>query len=335
MRSHLKFGCILSIAASISACSGGNTEGIETTNEALSEASFAEDMSAEVAKGTSAEAATDAMGNFELVKQNATAVQFTQLDSGALMVDASEGKVLLPVPQKARTFASRKEFIAFAKKNLGAKEVFDKAGNVAGLEGTVEQYGTPVTLDENGKSVVMIDDTIATYLGGNDGFVTVEGQDVCLTAKCATEKAQFEGKQMQELKPLGSRTECSGSLCINGGTFMNHFWFYHRAGAWTDVAGRSWLCTLFGWLCPIPADELYVSATYVKSDGGRWGFHESRVPRTDHIEISRWALDFWLFRVGDGDLVASDGVCGRHSGRRGNDSVSFSTSEGNTHGSCP
>jgi hypothetical protein len=124
-------------------------------------------------------------------------------------------------------------------------------------------------------------------------------------------------------------------LCVAGGTFKYQFLLYRSAGAWTDVSGRSWLCTLFGWLCPTPADELYASAIYVKGDGSRWGFHESRVPRTTHIEISRWALDFWFFRVGDGNLVDTDGVCGRHSGRRGNDFVSFSTGEGNTHGSCP
>ncbi|MFZ5892404.1 MAG: hypothetical protein ACOY0T_15195 [Myxococcota bacterium] len=348
MRSYIKATCsLIAIANVLSACSGENPDAFGSSQSALSSDPSAQATATNASSAiplpqtqtTTTNLAADelmaSLGNFELIKQNATSVQFSKLNEGVLQLDATEGKVMLPVPQKARTFATQKEFVAFAKEQLGAVEVFDKEGNLTGLQGTVEQFGVPVMLDDANKSVTVIEDPIAAFLGGNDGFVTIEGKDLCLTDQCASEKGQFP-KLNEEVQPLGSRMVCSGSLCLHGGTYKNQYLNYHRGGAWTDVSGVHILCTWFGWFCPTAADELYGSATYVKSNGGRWGFQESRVPRTSHVEVSRWAIDWWIFgRSGDWDLVDTVGVCGRHTGRRGNDTVSFSTSEGNTFGSCP
>lgn len=344
---------LVAVTAVLSACSGESTEPIDNAEGALStspaptlsaskSAATATALSAATPTLTAAAApeagtcADEATPSFDLVKQNATPVKLAKVSDGVLRLDASEGKVMMPTPQKARSFASQKEFVAFAKEQLGAVEVFDKDGKLTGLRGTLEQFGVPVTLDETKKSVNVVADPVATFLGGNDGFVTVEGKDLCLTEKCASEKGQFAANASSEVQPLGSRTVCAGSLCLNGGTYKMQILNYHRGGAWTDVSGVSLLCSWFGWFCPAPADELYVAATYAKTNGTRWGFQEARVPRTAHVEVSRWAIDWWIFgRSGDGDLVETEGVCGRHTGRRGNDNVSFTTSEGNTHGACP
>jgi|GEM_PF-6066762 len=273
---------------------------------------------------------------YEAVVKDGTPAKLGDDGKGGLLVDATGTAVILDVPSAPLSFATGKDFAGYAAK-YKAKPIFDKNGNVVGIEGAVTQLGNVVTLDHKNKKANLVADPIASLLGGTAGYVTVGKQLVCLTEECAKQNQQL-APATGTTKPLGSRTVCRGSLCLSIGSFNTNILNYKNFGGFTDVSGGFLpiLCAWFGWFCPAGADELMVRPTYIKNDGARWGTHEARRAGAAHVEQSRWAVDFGFFAIGDGDIRSTSGVCTEHFGRRGNDVISGEfTSEGNTRGQCP
>src|SRR6266849_5384850 len=66
-----------------------------------------------------------------------------------IYLDATGGKVMHPLPNGQRNFASASEFATFLQQNLNATPLYDSAGNVVGASGKLLQFGNTYYVDAN------------------------------------------------------------------------------------------------------------------------------------------------------------------------------------------
>src|SRR6266568_3460566 len=95
--------------------------------------------------------------------------------SGTILLDASGGNVMHPLPSSQRDFASPAEFATFLQQNLNATPMYDSAGNVVGVIVSLLRIGDTYYPDTSTNTIKLITDPIGAFIGGIPAQFTVAG----------------------------------------------------------------------------------------------------------------------------------------------------------------
>lgn len=131
----------------------------------------------------------------------------------------------------SQQFDSWEALFNFLGRNLGAKLIYDEAGDLIGASGNYLRSGE--VLFGDGGERFDSHDYIASYLGGRSGTVRIGDEDIVLPANNAT------ADDFQNLRV----TDCVGESCIAGESWVTHeplapFTFYHAVGGrTTQISG--------------------------------------------------------------------------------------------------
>ena len=95
--------------------------------------------------------------------------------SGTILLDASGGNVMHPLPSSQRNFASPADFAFFLQQNLNGTPTYDSAGNVVGVSTRLLQIGNTYYIDTSTNTIKPITDPIGAFIGGIPAQFTVAG----------------------------------------------------------------------------------------------------------------------------------------------------------------
>lgn len=114
------------------------------------------------------------------------------VSTATALIDATDGKVLFPMPRERRSFADESEMLRFIIETFGADEVTtDERGNPVSARGSYGQHGTSY-FEQDGIRY-RVSDAMAAFIGGVSGVIELGGELVCLDADgdCVTDRASY------------------------------------------------------------------------------------------------------------------------------------------------
>jgi|GEM_PF-3196589 len=282
---------------------------------------------------------------------------------GELVIDATDGRSMLPTVDRDLTFKSRRELFEWAIEYLNGQPVYDEQKKLVGVQGEITQYGTLTRVDERTREVQPVADPIEAILGGKTGYMSLEGENKCIDeVRCGKEKktelptppgvklASLDFPPTLVSHAPGGRTACNSanSYCIRGESWKTNWWFYRSIGAETQQKRggyrvEHYFCWKWGfipWSCSrkVGSNELFVDATYfVQGLAGLVGFTQSRSCRNcESVKHKFWSIFVTVTLPGPsiGTACTAEceikGVCGRHSGF-GPEGSAFTTTGAGSH----
>ena len=101
-------------------------------------------------------------------------ITFSADASGNLVIDGS-GSGTFPMAGYRRAFSSSQELAQFCINNLNATAVYDSAGTLIGVKGTLISTNYATYYNSSGQ-LVRVDDPILSFLGGTTGTIVVGDQ---------------------------------------------------------------------------------------------------------------------------------------------------------------
>lgn len=127
---------------------------------------------------------------------------------GVLLVDARNDRAAFPTIQGEFAFSDRPEFLTFMKDVLNAK-LYPNDVNPDGFELEVRMFGKPWMYDSLTSTVIPVNDPLTTFLGGETGFLTIEGKRECVNLDICGNQGPLEA--------YGATTVAGGLLGLEPG----------------------------------------------------------------------------------------------------------------------
>lgn len=166
-------------------------------------------------------------------------VEFLFGEPGQLTIDASEGKAVLPTLIEPLKFKDWRQFGSFLKEVFNARVEHGDAERPPLVDLRYTVIGAPLYVDPETETVYQVDDPIAEFIGGPDGWIYVNGAPYCFNLRLCGEEAGYEPEaaggraSLQSLSPLytprpGLRPllpPIFGSLQIAGESGVSEFLF--------------------------------------------------------------------------------------------------------------
>lgn len=181
---------------------------------------------------------------------------------GELIVDASDGKVALPIPERGLRFDTEQDLYRYLIDELHALPAYDRDGRLVGARGTRIDLGEPYYGDPISKTAVAIDDPLVALIGGPEATVYIAGKPHCLDpAICGDLRYAVTNPD----------EECDDGFCAEGSSYSTKLWFYVAHGGKTKrTAGGYVTESRFCWKGYIPwvctrtfgSNELRVAASF-------------------------------------------------------------------------
>ena len=149
------------------------------------------------------------------------------MPSPTIVLDASAGNIMQPLPDGQRSFASSADLATFLQQNLNAIPVYDGAGNVIGAYGNVLKIGTTYYLDAN-NNVQPATEPISAFIGGLGAQFTVAG----VAYSTGVQGQDVAGPQATASAPSDVFQCNQFGECISGHSWNTHTFghFYNNVG---------------------------------------------------------------------------------------------------------
>lgn len=135
-------------------------------------------------------------------------VEFLFGEPGQLTIDASEGKAVLPTLIEPLEFKDWRQFGSFLEEVFNARVEHGDAERPPLVDLTYTVIGAPLYVDPETETVYQVEDPIAEFIGGPDGWIYVNGAPYCFNLRLCGEEAGYEpgaaGRRasLQSLSPL-------------------------------------------------------------------------------------------------------------------------------------
>jgi hypothetical protein len=238
--------------------------------------------------------------------------------SNTIVLDASAGKLMQPLPSGQRNFASASEFATFLQTSLSAIPVYDGAGNVIGASGNILRIGRTYYLDST-NTIRPITEPISAFIGGIPATFTVAG----VTYNTGIQGQDYLVPQRVMSVPTDVY-ECNRyGECISGHSWNKH-WIGHiydsvgvevdqETGGYQESLSVCW-AFIFPYPCITSSGTNTLSLTgYLWADpiSPRWSTNSTQSNVT-HIELNSWSVCF-IGSCGPGDASSLVGACEAHS----------------------
>jgi len=242
------------------------------------------------------------------------------MPSPTIVLDASAGNIMQPLPDGQRSFASSADLATFLQENLNAIPVYDGAGNVIGTYANVLKIGTTYYLDAN-NNVQPATEPISAFIGGLGAQFTVAG----VAYSTGVQGQDVAGPQATASAPSDVFQCNQFGECISGHSWNTHTFghFYNNVGIEVDQeTGGYQESHSFCWKGPCPFCIPWIctnssGTNQLHLDGELWNpgafsgepFNQTSSNVT-HIEYNAWSICFTAEPCGDaGNLV---GACEEH-----------------------
>lgn len=119
-------------------------------------------------------------------------VEFLFGEPGQLTIDASEGKAVLPTLIEPLKFEDWKQFGMFLEEVFNARVEHGDAERPPLVDLTYTVIGAPLYVDRETETVYEVEDPIAEFIGGPDGWIYVKEAPYCFNLRLCGEEAGYE-----------------------------------------------------------------------------------------------------------------------------------------------
>ena len=278
---------------------------------------------------------------------------------GMLVIDASESGTHVPMPERGRHFSSEQDLFRSLQTHLGGVPIMDKkTSKVIGVGGEIIQYGrlmTMVGVNDKRRAPREVEDVVAEFLGGQDGYFIVQNKGVADSTFCVDptrctvtgvqKSARDSVQRPQKSRTIAAeRTVCNNdeTFCIKNRSWKKDWAVYFSVGSETvqEKGGYQEDWKVCWWsIFPYPCKKgtgrnvLELESTFsinnnVSHTVDYYENKKATKKNVTNIKISKWAIFA-------SPIKRISGVCSRHKGSGTGGSVSSSLTQKGEVRSCP